>query len=78
MGIFKHCTSWNRDVINSKNGFVCKTKQEYIAAIKELLLDTSKIQKYGNQAHQDILDKYNVYVMEKEYRALFKRIALDP
>ena len=65
----------NRDVIqNGKNGFICEDKEEYVQAISQLLADKAMAESYGKQARQDILDKYNVGVMEKAYRVLFKRI----
>lgn len=64
----------NRDVIqNGKNGFVCESKEEYVDAIKKLLADSNLRIKCGEQAKKDVLGKYNVMVMEKEYRKLLNR-----
>lgn len=65
----------NRDVIRSNyNGYVCDTKEEYLSAIS-FLIDNKEIAKqYGQQARQDILDKYNVNVMEQEYRDLLSAL----
>ena len=68
----------NKDVIrNGKNGIVCKCKSEYINAINELLLDSNKAIAYGKEARQDIINKYNVYSMENEYKKLFLDIHLN-
>lgn len=65
----------NRDVIQTgKNGFVCDRKEEYIDAISQLLQNAEMAEKYGKQARQDILDKYNVKVMECEYRKLLDKV----
>lgn len=62
----------NRDVIqNGKNGFVCNQQEEYISAIKTLLGNKDFAKVMGEKARQDIIEKYNVIVMEKEYRRLF-------
>lgn len=61
----------NRDVIRPNyNGYVCDTKEEYLFAISDLLGNKKKAEQYGKQARQDILSKYNVNVMEQEYRVL--------
>lgn len=65
----------NRDVIQtSYNGYVCDLKEEYIEGISKLLQDRNKVESFGKQAHQDILEKYNVNVMEIEYKKLFDKI----
>lgn len=66
----------NRDVINECNGFVCEDLELYIKAIKQLILDPNMVELLGIQAHKDIIEKYNVFVMEKKYRELFKKIGL--
>lgn len=61
----------NKDVIQSHyNGYVCDTKEEYLHAISELIENREIAEQYGKQARQDILDKYNVNAMEREYRKL--------
>ena len=61
----------NKDVIRSNcNGYVCDTKEEYLDAISSLLENKRLAEKFGQQARQDILEKYNVNVMEQKYRAL--------
>lgn len=61
----------NKDVIQSNyNGYVCDTKEEYLHAISNLLENKEIAERYGRQARQDILEKYNVNVMEQEYRKL--------
>lgn len=61
----------NRDVIQPNyNGYVCDTKEEYLHAISDLLENKEIAGQYGQQARQDILDKYNVNVMEQEYKKL--------
>lgn len=61
----------NKDVIQSKyNGYVCDTKEEYLHAISELIENKKIAERYGQQARQDILEKFNVNVMEQEYRKL--------
>lgn len=64
----------NRDVIRTgANGFVCRTKEEYVQAIRYLRENSAEAEKMGKAARQDILDKYNVHVMEKTYRALMEK-----
>lgn len=61
----------NKDVIQSNyNGYVCDTKEEYLYAISNLIENRGIAEQYGKQARQDILDKFNVNMMEQEYRKL--------
>lgn len=62
----------NRDIIHTGiNGYVCDTKEEYIAAISELLNDKEKIIEYGKRSRQDILNIYNINTMQNRYEKLF-------
>lgn len=64
----------NRDVIwTGANGFVCRTKEEYVQAIRYLYNNRDAAEKMGTAARQDILDKYNVHVMEKAYRVRIEK-----
>lgn len=61
----------NKDVIQSDyNGYVCDTKEEYLYAISNLIENREIADQYGQRARQDILDKYNVNMIEQEYRKL--------
>lgn len=67
----------NRDVIRSNyNGYVCDTKDEYLYAISNLIDNKEIAKQYGRHARQDILDKYNVNVMEQEYRTLLSALGI--
>lgn len=67
----------NKDVIQSDyNGYVCDTKEEYLCAISNLIENKKVAEQYGRQARQDILDKYNVYIMEREYRTLLATLGI--
>ena len=48
---------------NRYNGFVCDNLAEYAKAIK-LYKDSKKL---INNAHQDVIDKFSVYIMAKKY-----------
>ena len=68
----------NRDVIHSgENGYVCRTKEEYIKALEELLSNRELAVTMGKKAHGDIMAKYNVTAMETAYRALFCSMEFD-
>ena len=58
----------NHDVIeNGRNGFVCRTVEEFITAIKtngDSLID---------KAYGDIRTKYNIVVMAKKYTEIYER-----
>ena len=67
----------NKDVIRSNyNGYVCDTKEEYLNAIINLIKNKDIAKQYGRQARQDILEKYNVNVMEQEYRKLLSVLGI--
>ena len=67
----------NKDVIQSNyNGYVCDTKKAYLHAIGNLIDNRKMAEQYGRQARQDILDKYNVNVMEQRYRELFAALGI--
>lgn len=67
----------NRDVIQSgRNGYVCERKEEYVYSIQKLLDNREKADELGRQARKDIIEKYNVKVMETAYKKLFEKIGL--
>lgn len=68
----------NKDVIrDGANGFLCDKKEEYVIAIKNIADDIGLSQKLGNNAKLDIINKYNVKLIEGEYRKLFGRIGIE-
>ncbi len=67
----------NRDVIETgKNGYVCRKKEEYVEALHMMLENPELAKQMGDKAHCDILEKYNVGVMERKYRKLFNEYIL--
>lgn len=67
----------NKDVIRSGyNGYVCDVKEEYLQAISFLLKHREIAVRYGKQARQDILDKYNINVMEQKYRKILLELRI--
>ncbi len=68
----------NKDVIHTGvNGYACVKKEDYIKAIRELLDDREMAKRLGRKAHSDIVEKYNVYTIEKSYRELYKKLGLE-
>ena len=62
----------NRDVIhNGENGFVCDDFDGFIEAIKSAERHEKYIEKYIEQAYDDVLKKYNTAVMADQYRNLY-------
>ena len=60
----------NRDVIhNNENGFVCSSAEEFVEAIRKAQGGTQEL---TEQAHQDILDKYNTKVMAEQYSRKYR------
>lgn len=67
----------NKDVIKSEyNGYVCDVKEEYLQAISFLLEHREIAARYGKQARQDILDRYNINVMEQKYRKILLELGI--
>ena len=61
----------NRDVINSKNGFVCKNEEEFIDVLKNLRnIDYESLIKNGKN---DIYETFNLEKMSYEYRKLYEK-----
>lgn len=62
----------NRDVIKTgRNGYVCSTLEEYLAAITGGRSDESK--RAAEQAHADIVETYNAGNMAREYIRIFEQ-----
>jgi len=63
----------NRDVIhNNENGFVCDTLGDYKAVIQEIQNNKYNLKQIANNANKDIIEKYNIENMSKEYLKLYK------
>lgn len=63
----------NRDVIqNNMNGFLCNGKKEFIKAIDAAR--NRNIRNLIEEAHSDILKKFNTTAMANEYRKLYERV----
>lgn len=61
----------NRDVINGKNGFLCKNLDDYVTAVNTIKhTDTEKIKK---QAKTDVLEEYNTEIMAKKYKKIYRK-----
>lgn len=61
----------NRDVIQTeKNGFVCKTADDYIQILKNL--NDYPIEELCNNAYNDILNEYNTEIMGQEYIKIYE------
>lgn len=62
----------NRDVIKTgRNGYVCSTLEEYLAAITGGRSDESR--RAAEQAYADIVEKYNAGNMVREYIRIFEQ-----
>ncbi|MFW6015402.1 MAG: glycosyltransferase [bacterium] len=70
----------NRDVIkNGENGFVCNETDEFVEAIikaKEIIRNKriSRESKIIKKAYSDIMRKYNVEVMGREYKNIYLKV----
>jgi glycosyltransferase involved in cell wall biosynthesis len=62
----------NNDVIiHEENGFVCDTAEDYVFCIKKVLDGQVDILKLTNNAHDDVLNKYNTSTSSKKYANLY-------
>ena len=62
----------NRDVIKSGvNGFICNNAQEYADIIKQIADKSIDSGNIIENAHQDILQNYNVDLMEEKYSIIY-------
>lgn len=69
----------NRDVIQSKrNGYVCRTTEEFVNAIEAVRTGKSKksgeieIERLVNTAFQDVIEEYNTTVMAEKYSKFYE------
>ncbi len=61
----------NRDVIeNGVNGFIAETSKDYIKIIENIQKNKANIQ-IKNNAHNDIMTKYNNNVMTQKYKKVY-------
>ncbi|MBQ8945321.1 MAG: glycosyltransferase [Lachnospiraceae bacterium] len=68
----------NKDVIKTRvNGYLCVKKEEYVEAIRNIINDKDLLQKLGQNAKSDIIAKYNVKLIEREYRNLFHEFGIE-
>ena len=64
----------NRDVIrNGENGFVCRTEEEFCAAIQ---VEPEVRKKMTEQAYRDLQANYTIEVMAEKYRKLYEGVML--
>lgn len=62
----------NRDVIvNNVNGFVCNTVDDFSEKINFLINNIDKRQQMGEQAHHDIMTKYNSKLMAEKFEKIY-------
>jgi len=62
----------NRDVIdNERNGFICKSVDEYILNITQMLHDKNKRLEIAEQAHNDVSILYNATIMSDKYNEIY-------
>ena len=60
----------NRDVIKNKvNGYVCKTKEEFISSINSIRYNNHE--KLTNTAYDNILESYNTDIMANKYKEIY-------
>lgn len=63
----------NHDVIDSgRNGVVCNTADEFVAAIKKLKSDNEFSKKCCEQAYSDVINEYNTKTMAQRYMAIYE------
>ena len=64
----------NRDVVhNQVNGFVCKTLDEYVAAIRRGVQMDADCRAYIEHAYREILSEYSLDVMCGKYDEIYQR-----
>ena len=64
----------SRDVIRTGyNGFVCRTADDFVEAIRSILQSPDKAKKLTAQARKDILEKYNTRIMAEKYREIYEQ-----
>jgi glycosyltransferase involved in cell wall biosynthesis len=56
---------------NGKNGYVCKTEQDFANKIQYLIDHHNLRLSFGEAAHRAVLEKYNSSIMAKQYEKLF-------
>lgn len=62
----------NKDVIkNEKNGFICKTKDEYCKRIEEIQNGEIDYLKIENYAKEDVVENYNIDKISQQYLKVY-------
>lgn len=57
------------------NGFHYRTQQEFIELVLKLSTNSALLKKIGESAYKDVLNKYSVDVLVKEYERIFEEIS---
>ena len=61
----------NKDVIkNGCNGFVCEDIDSFVQAVRSAVSENMRA--YQNNAHAEILKKYNTEVMARKYDTIYR------
>lgn len=64
----------NRDVIiNNVNGFVCNTIDDFSEKIDFLINNKDRCRQMGEQAHYDIITKYNSKIMADKFSTIYNK-----
>lgn len=63
----------NRDVIiNGKNGLIADNLESFVKNIQNIIDEKINVQEVANRGNNDILNEYNIKVMEKKYKNLYE------
>ncbi|WP_337740147.1 glycosyltransferase [Fructilactobacillus sanfranciscensis] len=60
----------NNVIVNKENGYLCNSIDDYVNAIKRILVDTPN--NIVNSAYNDIMTHYNSNIMVKEYANIYR------
>lgn len=64
----------NRDVIkNGENGYICRTKDEFVSVIKKIISKEVDCSQIVERAHEDIVHIYNADIMAKKYDEIYEK-----
>lgn len=62
----------NNDVIKTGfNGFVCDNVSDYVDRIQKIVLDVDLRDRLIENAHKDVLEKYNIKMMAEKYQEIY-------
>ncbi|RYY46047.1 MAG: glycosyltransferase [Chitinophagaceae bacterium] len=61
-------TGANEDIVDNEiNGFICKSEEEWLSALKYLIENAAARKRMGSLSRQKIIDHYSIKSQEKQF-----------